>query len=121
MASWCQGKSRDVSDGEDRGSIAPVTQRDSEAARKAHRRRAPSDPSNALAPARAANQTGSGIMTTKQDRADHEKDIHWPKGFDPSQTDLFSHNALLINASRERTWGHIVDATKWPSFEIRKL
>jgi uncharacterized protein YndB with AHSA1/START domain len=29
---------------------------------------------------------------------------------------LFSHNALLINASCERIWGHIVDATKWPQW-----
>ena len=69
-----------------------------------------------LAPARAANRQGSSIMTMKQDLADREKDIHWPEGFNPSQADLFSHNALLINASCERIWGHIVDATKWPQW-----
>jgi hypothetical protein len=52
----------------------------------------------------------------KQDLADREKNIHWPEGFNPSQADLFSHNALLINASCERIWGHIVDATKWPQW-----
>jgi hypothetical protein len=52
----------------------------------------------------------------KQDLADREKDIHWPEGFNPSQADLFSHNALLIHASCERIWGHIVDATKWPQW-----
>lgn len=66
------------------------------------------------APARAANQAGNNIMTMKQDLADREKDIHWPEGFDPSQADLFSHNALVINASCERIWAHIVDATNWP-------
>jgi hypothetical protein len=55
-------------------------------------------------------------MTMKQDLADREKDIRWPQGFNPSQADLFSHNALLINASCERIWGHIVDATKWPQW-----
>jgi hypothetical protein len=55
-------------------------------------------------------------MTMKQDLANREKDIHWPKGFDPSQADLFSHNALVINASCERIWGHIIDATKWPQW-----
>ena len=55
-------------------------------------------------------------MTMKQDLADREKDIHWPEGFNPSRADLFSHNALLINASCERIWGHIVDATKWPQW-----
>ena len=66
--------------------------------------------------ARAANHQGSSIMTMKQDLADREKDIHWPEGFNPSQADLFSHNALLINASCQRIWGHIVDATKWPQW-----
>ena len=55
-------------------------------------------------------------MTMKQDLADREKDIHWPEGFNPPQADLFSHNALLINASCERIWGQIVDATKWPQW-----
>ena len=44
----------------------------------------------------------------KQDLANREKDIHWPRGFDPSQADLFSHNELLINASCERIWSHII-------------
>ena len=51
-------------------------------------------------------------MTVKQDLADREKDIHWPEGFNPSQADLLSRNAQLINASCQRIWGHIVDATK---------
>jgi hypothetical protein len=69
-----------------------------------------------LAAAPAANQTGTSIMIMKQDLADREKDIHWPEGFDPTQADLFSYNALLINASCERIWGHIIDATKWPQW-----
>jgi hypothetical protein len=64
----------------------------------------------------AANQAGSKVMTMKQDFANREKDIHWPQGFDPSQADLFSHNELLINASCERIWSHIIDATKWPEW-----
>src|ERR1700685_753148 len=68
------------------------------------------------APARAANHQGSSIMTMNQDLADREKDIHWPEGFIPLQADLFSHNALLINASCKRIWGNIVDATKWPQW-----
>ena len=55
-------------------------------------------------------------MTMRQDLADRERDIHWPEGFAPTQADLFSHNALLINASCERIWGHIIDATKWPQW-----
>jgi hypothetical protein len=69
-----------------------------------------------VAPGRAATQAGSSAMTMKQDLANRETDIHWPKGFDPSQADLFSHNALVINASCERIWGHIIDATTWPQW-----
>ena len=69
-----------------------------------------------MAPGRGATPAGSSSMTMKQDLADREKDIHWPQGFDPSQADLFSHNALVINASCERIWGHIIHATKWPQW-----
>ena len=68
------------------------------------------------APGRSATRAGSSTITMKQDLADREKDIHWPEGFDPSRADLFSHNALVINASCERIWGHIIDATKWPQW-----
>ena len=69
-----------------------------------------------LTPVRPANQQGNSTMTMKEDLADRENDIHWPKRFNPSQADLFSHNASLINASCERIWEHIVDATKWPQW-----
>jgi uncharacterized protein YndB with AHSA1/START domain len=52
----------------------------------------------------------------RHDLTHREKDIHWPQGFDPSKADLFSHNALLIHASCEKIWSHIVDATTWPSW-----
>lgn len=55
-------------------------------------------------------------MTMKNDLTHREKDIHWPQGFDPSKADLFSHNSLLIHASCEKIWSHIVDATTWPSW-----
>ena len=60
-----------------------------------------------------ANRAWRNVMTMKQDLANREKDIHWPQGFDPSQADLFSHNELLINASCERIWSHIIDANRW--------
>jgi hypothetical protein len=59
---------------------------------------------------------GSTAMTMKDDLTHREKDIHWPQGFDPSKADLFSHNSLLIHASCEKIWSHIVDATTWPSW-----
>lgn len=69
-----------------------------------------------MAPIRGATQTGSSVVTMKRDLANRERDIHWPEGFDPSQADLFSHNELVINASCERIWGNIIDATKWPQW-----
>ncbi len=69
-----------------------------------------------MAPGRAATPAGTSMLTIQQDLAHREKDIHWPAGFDPSQADLFSHNALVINASCELVWGHIVDAAKWPQW-----
>ena len=68
------------------------------------------------APGHGATSAGSSTMTMQRDLADREKDIHWPEGFDPSQADLFSHNALVINASCERIWGRISDATTWPQW-----
>jgi hypothetical protein len=64
----------------------------------------------------AANRSWSNVVTMKKDLANRERDIHWPQGFDPSQADLFSHNELLINASCERFWSHIIDAKGWPEW-----
>src|SRR5258706_973824 len=55
-------------------------------------------------------------MTMKDDLANRSTDIHWPPGFDPVTADLFSHNELLINASCERTWQHIIEAPRWPQW-----
>jgi hypothetical protein len=59
---------------------------------------------------------GTAAVTMKDDLTHREMDIHWPQGFDPSKADLFSHNSLLIHASCEKIWSHIVDATTWPSW-----
>jgi uncharacterized protein YndB with AHSA1/START domain len=56
------------------------------------------------------------VMTMKNDLANRSLDINWPKGFTPAEAELFSHNELLINASCERVWRHIVEATKWPEW-----
>ena len=69
-----------------------------------------------MAWSQAPSQAASNVMTMKQDLANREKDIHWPQGFDPSQAELFSHNELLINASCERIWSHVIDAAKWPEW-----
>ncbi len=55
-------------------------------------------------------------MTMQLDLATRAKAIHWPEGFDPETADVFARNSLLIHASCERVWSHIVDAGKWPQW-----
>jgi hypothetical protein len=63
-----------------------------------------------------AQPAGVNAWTMKNDLVNRSRDIHWPDGFDPSSADLFSHNELLIDASCERAWDNIIDATKWPQW-----
>jgi len=39
-----------------------------------------------------------------------------PIGFEPEKADLFAHNDLIINASCERVWTHIIEASRWPTW-----
>ena len=55
-------------------------------------------------------------MSMKDDLAHRSSDIHWPSGFEPEKADLFAHNDLIINASCERVWTHIIDASRWPTW-----
>jgi uncharacterized protein YndB with AHSA1/START domain len=55
-------------------------------------------------------------LTMKHDLSTRSKEIHWPEGFDPEKADQFSHNELVINATCEKVWSHIVDASKWPQW-----
>jgi uncharacterized protein YndB with AHSA1/START domain len=63
-----------------------------------------------------AQPEGYTAMSMKDDLAHRSPDIHWPAGFEPAKADLFAHNELIINASCERVWLHIVDARRWPSW-----
>lgn len=66
--------------------------------------------------AQATSHQWSSNMTMKNDLANRSREIHWPAGFDPLNADLFTHNELFINASCERVWQHIIEATKWPEW-----
>lgn len=55
-------------------------------------------------------------MTMKQDLTNRSAAIHWPTGFAPEQADLFAHNEIHVDASCERVWSHIVDASNWPAW-----
>src|SRR5580692_10842157 len=59
---------------------------------------------------------GYKAMSMKDDLAHRSPDIHWPIGFEPENADLFAHNDLIINASCERVWTHIIDASRWPAW-----
>jgi hypothetical protein len=61
-----------------------------------------------------AYSEGYKTMSMKDDLAHRSPDIHWPTGFEPEKADLFAHNDLIINASCERIWSHIIDAKRWP-------
>jgi hypothetical protein len=61
-------------------------------------------------------QTTMKQETMSRDLANRSPNIHWPEGFSPDRADLFSHNELHIEASCERVWKHIVEATKWPQW-----
>jgi uncharacterized protein YndB with AHSA1/START domain len=62
------------------------------------------------------NQKEYKAMSMKDDLAYRSPDIHWPAGFEPANADLFAHNDLTINASCERVWSHIIDASQWPTW-----
>ena len=55
-------------------------------------------------------------MSMKDDLANRCLNIRWPAGFEPAKADLFAHNDLTINASCERVWSHIIDASRWPAW-----
>jgi len=59
---------------------------------------------------------GYKAMSMKDDLAHRSPDIHWPAGFEPEKADLFAHNDLMINASCERVWTHIIEASRWPTW-----
>jgi len=64
----------------------------------------------------AAHTQGYKVMSMQDDLVHRSPEIHWPAGFEPAGADLFAHNELVVNASCERVWSHIVDAGKWPGW-----
>jgi hypothetical protein len=63
-----------------------------------------------------AHAEGYKAMSMNNDLANRSPDIHWPTDFGPDKADLFAHNELVINASCERVWSHIIDAKRWPTW-----
>ena len=52
-------------------------------------------------------------MTSRLDLTGRVDDIPWPDGFDPKEADLFTHDEILVDASPERVWKHVVQASRW--------
>jgi hypothetical protein len=50
------------------------------------------------------------------DGAMRDNQIHWPKGFEPEQADLFAHNEIDIQAGCEIAFSNLADAEAWPSW-----
>jgi hypothetical protein len=55
-------------------------------------------------------------LTFNGDGALRNYQIHWPKGFEPEQADLFAHNEIDIQAGCEIAFSNLVDAEAWPSW-----
>ena len=66
--------------------------------------------------ARSAAPAAEQAVSMQNDLRLRERAIHWPAGFEPETAQLFAHNELLINASCEGVWNHIVDAGQWPAW-----
>ena len=42
--------------------------------------------------------------------------IHWPRGLEPQNVDVFVHNEGWIGAPPDVVWTNLIDATQWPSW-----
>ncbi len=55
-------------------------------------------------------------LTINGDGALRNSQIHWPKGFEPEQADLFAHNEIDIQGGCEIAFSNLVGAEAWPSW-----
>ena len=51
-----------------------------------------------------------------KDLSKASKLIHWPSGFNPTETDAFVHNEIWIKAPAKVIWENLVNAPEWPSW-----
>jgi len=42
--------------------------------------------------------------------------IHWPRGLEPRNVDVFVHNEGWIHAPPEVVWANLIDAAQWPTW-----
>src|ERR1700756_5253039 len=55
-------------------------------------------------------------LTFNGDGTLRDNEIHWPRGFEPEQADLFAHNEIDSQAGCEIVFSNLVDAEAWPSW-----
>jgi hypothetical protein len=55
-------------------------------------------------------------LTFNGDGAMRSGKIHWPKGFDPNEADLFAHNEIVVHAGCGTIFANLTDAESWPSW-----
>jgi hypothetical protein len=55
-------------------------------------------------------------LTFNGDGAIRFDKIHWPKGFDPKEADLFAHNEIVVHAGCGTIFANLADAQSWPSW-----
>jgi len=55
-------------------------------------------------------------LTFNGDGALRNNQIHWPRGFEPEQADLFAHNEIDVQAGCKIVFSNLVDAEAWPSW-----
>lgn len=55
-------------------------------------------------------------LTFNGDGAMRSDKIHWPKGFDPKEADLFAHNEIVVHAGCDTVFANLADAESWPSW-----
>ena len=42
--------------------------------------------------------------------------IHWPKGLEPRNVDVFVHNEGSVDTPAEVVWQNLIEASKWPTW-----
>jgi hypothetical protein len=50
------------------------------------------------------------------DLIERSVNIHWPDGYDPGKSDVFAHNAIIIDAPAGDIWAKLIDAAAWPAW-----
>ena len=70
-------------------------------------------------PLPAVTVTGH-VKTTQEpdavsrDWAERSPEIHWPTPMFNGAAEIFAHNQIVINASCEKVWDHLIHADLWP-------